>query len=334
MLDNTRPPKVEPTTPETAAPVISQEPGPDWVPLRRALFLYGRAGYLRTAEEWEEELRAASLLKMQLTIRGRHEARLEEARQKMSLVIDAEHLHFYIEGKIHDSEYPIRYRWPDWPNDEFTPQVPREYIINASAPAPKNQHGVVDRLACEAGAIFDHFREQFLRCLKVGAARIMARKNTVLAPFECIGWDQWQYFTLEEQTPLDEQEMDGWSLPLPDFSHNSVGLLLSATATGPAGEKLYAIHIAPGVASVVESIEGRDAEKKCQQWVLGLMRQFPERPPKPLPELAKEACSKFPGLSERGFRRAFSITQAQTGNQSWSKAGRLPKSRQKSPHKK
>src|ERR1700730_13184937 len=45
---------------------------------------------------------------------------------------------------------------------------------------------------------------------------------------------------------------------------------------------------------------------------------FP-RPPKSLPLLAKDAISKFPGLTERGFQRRYFSARTQTGNIHWSR---------------
>src|SRR5262249_24319334 len=93
-----------------------------------------------------------------------------------------------------------------------------------------------------------------------------------------------------------------------------------ATATGPTGERLYAIYVAPRV---------QTPEEKCLQWLLGLLHEFPGSAPKPLDALAKEAQSKFAGMPVRGFRRCLSYAQKQSGNRNWSRSGR-PKSHQKS----
>jgi hypothetical protein len=115
------------------------------------------------------------------------------------------------------------------------------------------------------------------------------------------------------------------------------------TATGPDGLKLFSIHVAlgadrplpPGAELSPVSIDPREeAEKKCQQWLLELLRQFPDRAPMPRQQLIQEAQSQFPKLSERGVVRALNRAQEQEGNRNWSNPGRRPKSPQKSPRQK
>jgi hypothetical protein len=139
----------------------------------------------------------------------------------------------------------------------------------------------------------------------------MARTNTVLAPFERVTWDQWQYFRVDE--PVE-----------PDRDRSKV-----STATGPTGEKLYSIHIAPGVA---RSNQHDHPREKCLHWVLELMQQFPDRPPKPKRKLYKEAASKFPGLSGRAFAHCISDAQKSMRHTKWSEPGRPSNSPQKSLH--
>jgi hypothetical protein len=159
-----------------------------------------------------------------------------------------------------------------------------------------------------------------------GAANIMARKNTVLAPFERISWDQWRYFELDDELGMHRLQDQRWGDPR---SVSSTGW----TATGPAGEKLYEIHIAPGVVTIQPSDRNREnePEEKCLQWLAELIHDYPDRPPKPRDSLAQEAISKFAGLTTNGFLRCFTRAQALTGNQNWSRPGRFPKSPQKSP---
>jgi hypothetical protein len=178
-----------------------------------------------------------------------------------------------------------------------------------------------------AEEIFGHFRYYFVLCLATGRAHIIARKNTLLAPFERVTWDQWQYFKLDPH-PDDEPWRERTET---DFCHTPYDDLPS-TATGSSGEKLYSIHVVPGSASSAESDDGVESEHKLLQWLLGLMQQFPDRPPMPLRDLVGQAISESPGLTERGFRRALSFAQQQSGNRNWSKAGRRPKLSQKSPH--
>jgi hypothetical protein len=48
-----------------------------------------------------------------------------------------------------------------------------------------------------------HFRRDFGKALNNGSAEIMARKNSVFAPFERVTCDQWQYFKLDKLGRVD-----------------------------------------------------------------------------------------------------------------------------------
>jgi hypothetical protein len=167
--------------------------------------------------------------------------------------------------------------------------------------------------------IFSSWERSFAETVKTGTTQIMARKQSVLAPFERITWNQWQCFRMDELPAMPLPRASNWGDPraicYPD---------LPWTATGPSGEKLYEIHIAPGLAEPVS------IEKQCEHLLVKLLMDHPNRP-KPLPELAKQICSEFPGLSERAFRQCLLRAQEQTGNRKWSKAGRQ-NSPQKSLH--
>jgi hypothetical protein len=169
----------------------------------------------------------------------------------------------------------------------------------------------------------------FRLALRCDRAYIMARKNSILAPFERITWHQWQFFKLEEDMPALPQAF--WFDPREELrSPRQQG---SNTAIGPANERLYDIYIAPGEASS-DSTDGEDAsEEKCRRWILKMLRDYPDRSPKPLPLLAKDAISTFPGLTERAFQRCYLAARTQTGNRSWSRPGRPQKNPQKSPRK-
>jgi hypothetical protein len=153
---------------------------------------------------------------------------------------------------------------------------------------------------------------------------IVARKNSAAAPFERITWNEFRQCELHR--------VDNGIYP----SDND---MTPMTATGPGGLKLFSIHVAlgvdralpPGVDRAAGSTNHHnEVENKCQQWLLELMREFPDRHPDPLPRLAKTAQSRFPGLSERGFHRALLFARkSPVGNSKWGKAGRP-----KSPHEK
>jgi hypothetical protein len=170
---------------------------------------------------------------------------------------------------------------------------------------------------CLLKQLFASWKSSFNRALYRGAAHIMARKHSVLAPFERITFKQWQYFRLERKR---QPQKDEWGNPrlfyLPD------------AAFGPTDERLYEIHIAPGVNRPKSDARNRSPEESCLEWLAELIDRYPDRPPKPRDTLAQEALPKFPGLTQNGFYRCFTLVQVHAQNHSWSKPGR-PKSAQK-----
>jgi hypothetical protein len=169
--------------------------------------------------------------------------------------------------------------------------------------------------------LFWSWERNFAQAIEDGAAHIMARKGSVLAPFERITWNQWQYFQVS-QVPRKKKK---WGDPaIPDWRRHT----LSSTALGPTDERLYEIHIAPGVSRSKSDARNRSPEESCLEWLAELIDRYPDRPPKPRDTLAQEALPKFPGLTQNGFYRCFTLVQVHAQNHSWSKPGR-PKSAQK-----
>jgi hypothetical protein len=161
-----------------------------------------------------------------------------------------------------------------------------------------------------------------------GAAHIMARKDTVLAPFERVTWDQWQYFRLDKERPEKEKEKEyarsDWHDPRRIISISVFDP--PSTATGPAGEKLFAIHIAPGVAAESGDRSGpHEDEEKYRQWLYA-KATIPNQSTLRRPALLKIARSKFPRLSQRALDRGIREIKRVTGNSKW-----LPVGRPKSP---
>lgn len=178
--------------------------------------------------------------------------------------------------------------------------------------------------------LFLAWKRNFVAAVESGSVFIMARKNSVFALFERITWEQWQFFTLdddEERTlPIKKQ---AWHDPgLPTYVPKSKKC---SAATGPAGERTFSIHVAPTAANRL--IRPIDPEEKCLQWVLELMRDFPDRPPVPLPRLAEEASSKF-GVTKRGFERCYFAARVKTDNRNWSRPGAPAKFPHESQQKK
>jgi hypothetical protein len=171
------------------------------------------------------------------------------------------------------------------------------------------------------GHLFWAWEHSYAQAIESGTAHIMARKHSVLAPFDRITWHQWQYFRLDEELPKPPKDPKwGDPRPLLDWRRSA----RPWTALGPGDEKLYDIHIAPGVDGSKSNDRNRedDPEEKCLQWLTELVHDYPDRPPKPRDLLAQEAVSKFPGLALNGFLRSFARVRALTQNQNWSRPGR------------
>jgi hypothetical protein len=164
--------------------------------------------------------------------------------------------------------------------------------------------------------LFSSWEWSLTQAIESGAAHIMARKQSVLVPFERITWNQWQYFRLDEQ--LQPPKELKWGEP-----RLCIGDWLPWTATGPGGEKLYEIHIAPGSR---DRNREKGPEENCLKWLSELACNYPDRPPKPRDVLGKEAISKFPGLTAKGFLRCWARVTAQ--NPDWRRPGAPRKSPQ------
>jgi hypothetical protein len=67
------------------------------------------------------------------------------------------------------------------------------------------------------------------------------------------------------------------------------------------------------------------AETRCQEHLVTEMMRSPDRAPKSKPDFFGDCQARFPGLSERGFERAWGDAIKRTGV-GWSKAGRRRKS--------
>jgi hypothetical protein len=68
------------------------------------------------------------------------------------------------------------------------------------------------------------------------------------------------------------------------------------------------------------------AEARCQEHLIIAMWRSLNRAPKPKRDFYAECKAHFPGLSERGFERAWVEAKRLTGAAGWGKAGRRPKS--------
>jgi hypothetical protein len=311
---------------------VAHEPKADWVPLVSAPLRYSSLGYIRSVEKWRENL----------------DVKVKQFAQSISPDDD-----------IHMPEYSFQStrKWDAWieaggitthlsanwgavyvssGKDFLAGGDPDELLKNKIwKNFPPQQMSAARWHRNLLKAILKSLRRDFGEALNKGSAHVMARKNTVLAPFERVSWDQWQYFKLDEPDqirPEWEEQYYEWrqpaSPPLHWFDPRNCGWEAKgyrpSTATGPSGERLYAIHVAPGSGRAESG--NLSPEEKCIQWLVQSMTAFPERSPKKREALLEEAVTLFPGLTERGFGRCLFDARRQTGNLKWMTSGRRPKS--------
>ncbi len=161
--------------------------------------------------------------------------------------------------------------------------------------------------------LIENWRDNFVAAVYTDAIQIMARKD-LLAPFERIAWDQWQFFAVDRYEDSLAQRK-GRSIEL---RGSILGEAPPTAATGPTGEKLYSIYVAPGIP--LPAAGERSPEQKCHRWLLGLLRQHSDRP-KPIGQLCDDAVREL-GITKRAFRHCYTSAREKSGNRNWSKAGR------------
>ena len=323
------------------SPVI-HEPLPDWVPLGRAPYHCFEEGLVTSPDDWRRAIQAKleQAIQEEALSRETKESQEEEQFQSAQWSFEAgTHASLPwalqmrsggVETRIISGATSIRLARSDCivavalgsRNSNPWDPIGMQQASSAEWKAAARHSRVLLRLSCSLGV---NFREG----VSSGALCIMARKHTVLAPFERVTWGQWQYFKLDE---------NGWHLPLvptwidprrrgyADWGPNSPG---RCSATGPMGERLFAVHVAPG------RMGGDSLVLKCQKWVHELLREFPNKAPRPQHELVDEGVRKFPGLSRNAVKNTMLDTLVHAERRKWFSRGR-PQSKfsKKSPIKK
>jgi len=297
-----------------AAGPVFDEPQDDWLPLRIAPFYFTPNGGMLCASRWALGIRTeveGIIARLNCLELNASDFRVSSSSDRPLVSIHA----WGITTTI----------GPGWikvgPDGDFRFQISgsaREILSNVYwQHFPENMQAGADEHRHLLGQLFYLQGSSLAKAIMSNDVWIMARRNSVFAPFERITGDQWQFFSSDSED--DNHPAMNW------FDPQEPRLTAPmATATCPTGERLYAIYVAPRAKSEVNT-----PEEKCLQWLLGLLHKFQDCSPKPLGALEAEAKSKFPGLSGRGFRRCLPDAQKQSGNSTWSLSGR-PKSRQKS----
>jgi hypothetical protein len=313
---------------EKPAPDSScQEPGDNWIPLDRALWFSSSDGLIPQAQWIDSQIARLKLLSAQLTrypsppnlrIGSSPEPKWSFCQRggKVSIraggvetLISRSGSIFVLPSEFFELEEPawsIHIVGLKWLHLVLDDQEWKNEVFESWRPAIDWHRWLLLRLV-------DSWREDFSVAVYTGVTRIMARKD-LLAPFERITWDQWQYFAVDRyEDTVARRKGRGVQLRVAMF-----GEAPPTTATGPTGEKLYSIYIAPGIP--LPAAGEQSAERKCQQWLLGLLRQHSDRL-KPMKQLCDEAVREF-GISGRAFQNCYLLAREQSGNHNWSKPGR------------
>ena len=170
------------------------------------------------------------------------------------------------------------------------------------------------------GDLLPRLTTNFAYAVESGAVRIMARPRSVLAPFERIAWDQWQFFALENEPPETVKQFD-WRPGL------VVSTDLPSTAVGPDGERIYSIHVAPG------EFATQSAEEKCLHQLRLFIRNNPDRCPIPVGELIDKFTLECPKMTKKAIRYCVFRAIEETGHNEWLRRGRFKKIPQKNTSK-
>jgi len=175
--------------------------------------------------------------------------------------------------------------------------------------------------------LFWSWESDFDAAVKLGAAHIMARKQSVYAPFERITSNQWQYFQLDEYPSQPQPRTSRWGDPRGPLCKHEADV--PWTATGPAGEKLYEIYIAPGTRSAQHG--QLTLEEEVVQWLVKIAVGSPG----PSTKTTARACKANLFSTSRVVRKSLSsmpFSRSTTNRESKVERTRRWKSPQKSPH--
>jgi hypothetical protein len=310
----------------------------DWIPIRRAPFCFNRFRLLPNVESWIESLKAR-VIDWGDTIERLDQFEWSASDRGHALILSTASVISVINAETGYARInSLRERVYRPPSDldigkalTWVRKNLEEEGAYISVSATFDKFTSLTLNSIVRGVMFDvdevrlHFRvlklalnltqSDFEAALRLGRAVIMARKHSPLAPFEPILPDQWSCFV------MDEPVRDGFRRGGVWWSRLSSPSERICTASGPGGEKLYSVCVAPG--ETAESATGTD-EDRCGQHVLRLMKEHPDRAPKSRDDLFGDALLKWPDLSRRAFDRACDLAEGLSGVSSWFKNGRPP----------
>src|SRR5262249_48274316 len=86
---------------------------------------------------------------------------------------------------------------PNWPDSWLITDYGKEILDADAYEIRPDQKFALQWHKWLLQALFESWETGFVNAVRLGAAHIMARKHTVLAPFERVTWNQWQFFELD-----------------------------------------------------------------------------------------------------------------------------------------
>ena len=197
------------------APAVVSEVKADWAPLWIAPFFCTSEGYTRSIWKWENAVHDDVCQIVSQMYEGppnpayldleRHsipEFRIERgAKGEPSIRITAMGITTHVApGSIYvnpnrDLVWGVDMIWPISGSSDEILRVPEWQEVSPDERLAARWHKQL------LEDLFRSFHSNFVNAVRSGAAHIMARKNSVLAPFERVTWDQWQFFRLDTQPP-------------------------------------------------------------------------------------------------------------------------------------
>jgi len=323
---------------------LAFDPGPSWVPLSRAPFFFGWQGGAHLSDvsrsvierQISQAIKAADGPPSPYSTSApppEVEWRLEIEDRTIS-VFNAK-LQFYLRpyyGEV--GIFPTRRGGPAYVGtpEEF---LNKEFLNKETGnDVPWNdvseewQHGVEWHWR-RGKLILNSLASTFSSNIQLGRAHIMAR-HEILGPFERVHYDQWQYLTLDDPPPLPPDGSGVWFDPRlrADWWTDRNPL---STATGPSGERLYSIYVAPGESTPLES--SASIEEKCLRLLQKIGRDFPEHCPMTVDQLRAKVKNEIPELTKTAFNACLFRFRGQAKRTDWIRRGRPEKPSKKTVSK-
>jgi hypothetical protein len=304
------------------------EPRSDWAPLDQAPYYCFRNGFIQCWDEWKiaavaqaEEIMRSTEFKS--NDRWSVSAKMDGIDIQSAGILTTISPDFACVRPVNDSWSIVCSPCSLWGSGGLLTQPQWAKELRRAGDAEREAALQHKRLLEEMSR---SWRSNFLTAFANHRVQIMARKNSIFAPFESVGLDQWLFFRLDEPS---EEPSPRWNDPRKaailrtDFS--------TCTATGPAGERLFAIYAVPtfGTPSVLS------LDQKCHLYIRDLIENHPIKAPKKKSDFIDEVADRFPGLSRNRIQNIMLVVMNDMGRIDWFPVGRPPlKSLQKSPRKK